>query len=396
MTEGEWSALRLQHDPTGESAINAILNLTEGNDGLRLHFLHEIDEVTDEGLPPIPDDFPQVVKDFFNDTATPEWLWEYGHIDEARKIAIETFDEDVVAFVLALLCKSLPECYAGAKGAAVLAFTGQLGDANYADPRVQDTLVRRVVETAVFVRNVNTEKNWEGENHRAVRTIRKVRLFHSGVRRMILNRNDPKTGKPWDIHDMGYPINQQDTIGTLLAFSLLSMRGCEQMGVPLSPEQRRAILLHWAVIGHHLGIDEPLLRAFLKDPDDLWERIRKTQFAKSVQGAALTGALVSFMERHLFVVEHKAHLPVLLMRKLMDKDAAECVNLDALGPAHDTILYEVIGWILYQVHNILLHIPGIGKKVLDMLGAEAMELCIEGWAHSRHPRITLSKELEEA
>ncbi len=396
MTESEWNAMRLRHDPHGEAAINAILNLTEGDDGARLHFLHEIDSVTDEGLQPIPADFPQVSQDFFEDTATPAWLYEFGDIEAARDLAIETFDEDVVAFVLALLCKSLPECYAGWRGAAVLAFTGKLGEPNYADPRVQDTLVRRVVETAVFVRNVNTRAFWEGENHRAIRTIRKVRLFHAGVRRMILRRNDPHTGKPWDIETMGYPINQQDTLGTLLAFSLLSIRGADQLGVTITPEQRRAILLHWALIGHHLGMEESILRAFLKDPDDLWEWVRRTQFGRSEQGAALTGALVSFMERHLFVVEHKAHLPVLLMRKLMDDDAADAVNLDKLGPAHETIFYKVIGWVLYTVHDLLLRIPRFGKVLLDFLGEEVMELTIEGWAHSRHPRITLSNELEEA
>lgn len=397
MTEIEFEELRLRHDPGGEAAINSVLSMPDdAGHGPRLQFLHEIDAVDGDAVRPLPTDLPPAVREFFEHVDLPAWLTQWGDVDAAHETAIDLFDEEVVLFVLALLCKALPECYAGAKGAAVLAYTGKLGDANYEDPRVQDTLVRRVVETAVFVRNVNTIENWKGATPRAIRTIRKVRLFHSGVRRMILSRPDPHTGQPWDINDMGYPINQQDTVGTLLAFCLLSMQGAEKMGASISRDQRNAMLLHWAVVGYHLGIEDEVLKSFLTDPEALWQRIKDTQFAPSPQGAALTGALASFMSTHLFIVQHRAHVPVLLMRYLLDKKAANAVNLNALGPAHTTWFYTLIGLILRIGHLLMFMLPVIGPWLIRRLGKDVMELTIEGWAGTRKPQITISDELEAA
>ena len=394
MTDVEWEELRLEEDPDSLAVIKAVMDSAGGNDMSRLHFLHEVDHVDDDGLKPLPEDLPQAVKDYFNDTSTPDWFAEYGDIEAARRRAIDIFDEDIVAFIIALLCKALPECYAGANGAEVLAYTGQLGEPNYTDPKMRDTLVRRVVETAVFVHNVNHESYWEGANHRAVRTIRKVRLFHSGIRLMI-ERHDAQGIRDWDFDKLGAPINQQDLVSTLMAFSLLSIRGVRRMGVKLSTEDEEALMLHWALVGHHLGIKESILRDFIEDAGALWERTIETQFAPSEAGASLTGALAYFMSTHIFVVEHKAHLPILLMRKMMDPRAQPCVHLDRLGPAYDTKFYESVGWIIHIIHNLLLDIPFLGKWILDKIGDEVMELTIEGWAGSRHPRVTLSKELEE-
>lgn len=394
MTEEEWADLRERDDPVGMDAIRVVFEAGDSPDHGKLHFLHEIDHCDDDGVCAIPTDLPVEVHDFFNDVATPAWFSEYGNPDAARDRAIDVFDEDMVAFVIALLCKALPECYAGANGAEVLAYTGQLGDPNFEDPRVQDTLVRRVVETAVFVRNVNRKDFWVHGNHRAIRTIRKVRLFHCGVRTLI-ERHDKDGRQKWDFEKLGIPINQMDTVGTLMAFSLLSIRGAKQLGVDVSKSQQDDIMLHWAVIGHHLGIEEKVLRAFLDDPDKLWSMMAKSEFAPSEAGARLTSALAYFLEKHLFVVQHKAHVAVMLMRKLMDPKAAECVYLDRLGPAHDTKFYEILGALLLFLHNILLEIPIVGKWLLDHIGKDAMELTIDGWAHSRKPRVTLSHELEQ-
>ena len=80
---------------------------------------------------------------------------------------------------LVLMCSSLPECYAAAKGVQVLQLTARLAS---------DTK-RRVVETAQMVLDVMAPGGMQ-PGARGYRTVRKVRLMHAGVRYLI--ENDPR------------------------------------------------------------------------------------------------------------------------------------------------------------------------------------------------------------
>jgi hypothetical protein len=242
MTDAEWEALRQRTDQVGMAAFAAISpSEGEGTRVSRLHFLHEIDRLDGEVLVPLPADLPAEVCALFQDTAVPEWLRQYGNSEEIQQQACTVFYDEVVGFVIALLCKSLPEWYAGARGAKVLAYTGALGEPNYDHPQVQDTLVRRVVETAVFLRNMHRHDMWKGPDPVAVRTVHKVRLFHCGVRTMI-ERRSASGQHEWDTNYWGVPINQADMLATNVAFSLQAIRGARKLGANVSPEAERAIL----------------------------------------------------------------------------------------------------------------------------------------------------------
>jgi len=393
MDEAAWTQWRGQDDPLAMEAFAAISPIHADSPRSRLHFLHEIDELDGSGLSPIPMDLPQEVRKLFALVQYPEWLRSYGEVEKATANACRIFHEDVVAFVIALLCKSLPECYAGRRGAAVLAYTGALGEPNFDNPVVQDTLVRRVVETAVFVRNVHRHDRWQGTDPVAVRTIHKVRMFHCGVRTMIERRHS--NGEQfWDYADLGIPINQQDLVATNLAFALQSIRGVRQLGVKLSDQDCSDIMLHWARIGYHLGIEEPLLRDFLENPQQLWDMVVKHEMNPSVQGHTLTRAMDSFLHLKLFHAFHNAHLPELLMKKLMDPVAQQAVSLGELPKPSGGKLVGLIGAVLFVVHSVFLSIPLVGKWLLNLVGAGIVEITVAAWAGERKPNITLSKELE--
>lgn len=388
-----WHAWRGHGDHLAMSAYASIQPPADSSAGTRLHFLREIDSLDARGVSPLPQDLPPKVRHLFESTQIPDWLRQYGDVERATANACQIFHDDIVAFVIALLCKSLPECYAGRRGAAVLAYTGALGDPNYANPIVQDTLVRRVVETAVFVRNVHRDSLWKGADPVAIRTIHKVRLFHCGIRTMIEQRN-ARGVQAWDFDDLGVPINQQDMVATNLAFALQSMKGAAALGVRLSTRDRADILLHWARIGYHLGIEEQLLREFLERPDELWGLVVKEEMRSSEQGHALTAAMNSFLHAKLFHAFHNTHLPEFFMTKLMDSAAQEAVDLRSLPKPNGSATAILLSTFFRVVHRVLLSVPIVGKMLLNFIGSEIVDVTVAAWAGKRNPHITLSRELE--
>src|SRR5687768_16325233 len=96
---------------------------------------------------------------------------------------------------------SLPAAYAAKKGVQVLYRTAYL----------EKRPVRRVFETTQMVIDVMAEDGL-GPHGKGVRTAEKVRLMHAAVRHLI--RSDPKN--PWDVKELGVPINQEDLAGTLM------------------------------------------------------------------------------------------------------------------------------------------------------------------------------------
>ena len=72
-----------------------------------------------------------------------------------------------------------------------------------------------------------------------------VRLFHAAVRHML--RNDPN----YDRDALGEPINQEDQLGTLLAFTVVVIDALERFGVDVSDADRDAYVQLWFTAGSY-------------------------------------------------------------------------------------------------------------------------------------------------
>jgi hypothetical protein len=166
-----------------------------------------------------------------------------------------------------LLLASLPNAYAAAAGASVLAATGELNS----------SARRRIGETAQFVVDVLFPETsrvdelrakgtfalieplpTEGRGYRRVRT---TRLTHAVIRELLLSR---KGGDKWDptrssgvktrVTQVGLPINQEDLLGTLGTFTVTTFEVMEKLGVPWNDEAEHAYLMLWDRVGELLGI----------------------------------------------------------------------------------------------------------------------------------------------
>ncbi len=390
MTQQWWAALRHRVDERAVQAMEEIFG--EGGNRERVRYLRDLDALDEPTFAAALSELPKDVQDLVTDLDLPPFLASMEGLEEAQRAACHHFQEDALAFIIALLCKSLPECYAGARGAKVLARTGALGDPRRDRKGLDDTMVRRVMETAVFVQNVMDWNMWTAPNRPAIRTIQKVRLFHAGVRVMI-HRHGQRDGQPWDYNNDGAPINMQDTVATLLAFSMQSVRGARRLGYRISKQQERNFLLHWIVIGHHLGLAEDVLLEAWNKPEAMWESVCNDEFRYSEDGDVLTTALRIFLREHVFFIESKKHVPLMFMKRLMDPRALTALKLDKVRAAND-VLYRFLFALIFIVHNILMLIPFVGKAITRWMGREMIEFTTKEWAGDNPAEITLERELQ--
>lgn len=385
----KWRDLRQTTDAEGMTAASAVMLSTA-----HWTYLHKIDEWDTPNTDPSVD-MPAAVRVLLQDTSLPEWIASIPDLDGAIERSCNLFQEYATEFILALLCKSLPECYAAGKGSDVLVYTGQLGEPVRGHPGADDAMVRRVMETAVFVRNVMIHENWTSSLI-AIRTIQKIRMFHCGIRVMIDKRNAAHS-KPWDFAELGQPINQMDMAGTLLTFSQQACRGARALGVEISEQQEREFILHWIVIGHHLGINEDVLRAIYAKPAEVWDDIAELEFGLTPlkSGVTLVNALQNFIEKHVFTEVQFLHVSSLLMEDLMEPRAQKVVLTGAFARKEAHAFERLVAFVLKMLHKFLLALPFARRSTIRRLGMGLIQTTIERWANGRKPVITIENELEE-
>ena len=187
-----------------------------------------------------------------------------------RATRFYTNQEENIGLVLGLY--ALPYCYLGADGAKVL----------YLSARIKNDTYQRLKETGAFLNAVLNLDNWE--NGQVFTIIAKVRLLHAFIRYFT-----NQSGK-WDL-SWGYPINQEDMLGTNLAFSYIVLKGLEKMGIAVDEQSQKSYYFIWQKIGVLLGILPELIPLNRADSFRLDAQISKRQFRSSKEGIALTASL---------------------------------------------------------------------------------------------------------
>jgi hypothetical protein len=221
-----------------------------------------------------------------------------------------------------LFCASLPEAYAGARGARVLTLTSRM----VSDP------VRRVNETAQMVFHALQPDGLVVGDGPGYQDIRRVRLMHAAVRYLILHddqiakTDDPTAGEHSWSPAGGLPINQEDLLGTLMTFTCVVFTSLERLGLPPTTEEAEAYLHTWCVIGHLLGIRPDLLPIELDAAWSLAAAIRRRQHRASRDGELLGTALSDAMARSMPLAPLRG-LPSSTIRWLVGDEVATMVGI---------------------------------------------------------------------
>jgi hypothetical protein len=168
------------------------------------------------------------------------------------------------------------------RGARAITRTGLLGLFPLADMSLMGGCL---VETATWWIDVTTPGTLE-HGKKGYASALRVRLVHAHVRKAMNGRDD------WDYAAWDRPVNQVQTTGTLLLFSLVFVFGTQLLGVRYSARERADILHLWRYVGWLMGVDEELLPA---DEEDAWRMLwllAATEFIPDDDSKRLAKALL--------------------------------------------------------------------------------------------------------
>lgn len=239
--------------------------------------------------------------------ATARLLPPWAEMDRIR-CGQAVFGRYAIQAMIALLCKGLPECYAGAKGATILSLSG----------RIAQKTRTRIMETARFLLSV-TEVGALEPGGKGIEDAIKVRLVHSIARGYLLKHSGYHPS-------LGAAINHEDQLGTLMAFSGLVLEGLPRLGVRLSTEEAGDYFHVWQVVGYLLGLPEAWIPSDPEDGRALFAQIRRRQHAPSEAGRALNDALLEMLIQ-LIPGTFADHLPAMLMRHLLAEKVADILEV---------------------------------------------------------------------
>jgi hypothetical protein len=291
--------MRAVGDPTADAVIAQLFSNNQvASVNALMSALVENDDLVPAGL-------PEPVQAFLKETEVlPPWadaqrmrrgeqvFWQYGAV-----------------IISCLFCYGLPVCYAARKGVQVLALTSRL----YSNP------TRRIIETAQMMVDV-MRPGGMARFGKGIRSAQKVRLMHAAVRYLISRH--AQWNPEWDT-----PINQEDLVGTLMAFSWVVIDGLRRLGFAVSDQEAEDYLYAWRMAGHFIGVREDIMPADVASAAVLMKTIEERQFGPSPEGRMMTKALIDLMQ-YIIPGTIFDRVPVALMRYLMGSQTSDLLAID--------------------------------------------------------------------
>ena len=185
----------------------------------------------------ISETVPRPLSEFFHTTMQVP-LVDKQPIDHERvRRGQRVFMTHALPAALVLLAKSLPEGYAAPSLSQVLSMTNNLTLQPY----------RRLLGVLQLVINVSAVGGFSPTG-KAIITVPKVRLLHSGVRKVAREHLENYESQ------FGVPINIEDMLGTVMGFSYLVIVGLHQLKVELSEVEAEDYFYLWRIFAQMMGI----------------------------------------------------------------------------------------------------------------------------------------------
>lgn len=276
----------------------------------------------------LPQEFPKVIKDYF------QFFLDRYHSTPVKTLQLgqDFFSREGDIYLGLLGFYSLPYCYAFGDGAEVLVRSD----------RIVNQIGQRLSETGTFVLDIFKPEAFFGDKS-AFLTCAKVRLIHAFSRYFVLH-----FAKDWD-PKFGKPINQEDLIGTNLAFSFIVLRGMIKLGRNITAVQIDQLLAYWKWVGTLLGVETDFWPTTAKEAFELDRLIRKRHLRKSNAGIRLISALRDY---------YRGTIPDPLISRQVDdifyffmgKEVSEALNIPLGREIPREILnliFKLSGWKTY-------------------------------------------------
>ncbi|HUY43317.1 MAG TPA: oxygenase MpaB family protein [Acidimicrobiales bacterium] len=357
-TDAFLESLRQVSDPPADSAVSAFFEHAEHSErGLYPILVHNKGAtLTDEEAPGVAP-FVRALETW------PDWA-DSALVERGQRV----FGDWGMQLASGLFMASLPMTYACAKGAEPLVRTARM----MSNPK------RRFLETGQMIVDVMTPGALM-PGKRGYETVRHVRLMHAAVRHTLTHPGDVErlSGtniEAWDLN-LGEPLNQEDLLGCLLAFSVLGLRSLQQAGIKIEPLDAEAYVHAWNLVGFQIGVRPDLLPLNLADATEVANRIFARQSEASVAGRELTGTAIEAMQ-DLLKLRLLRGLPASGIRYYLGDDVA---TLLGVGPSNWTrAIFHAMRLFDRTLSRLLRLIPGqhsisaaVGRRIV--LGLEVAE-----------------------
>lgn len=284
-----------------------------------------------------------------------------------------------------LFLASLPMSYACANGAEPLVRTARMTK----NPK------RRILETGQMIIDAMSPGSLV-PGARGYIVTRHIRLMHAAVRHTL---TDPKaveaiggtTVAPWD-DALGVPINQEDLLGTMLAFSVGGVKSLSQVGVALSDLDVEAYVHVWNLVGHQLGIRDDLLPLNFADATIVAERIFKHQSAPSVAGRELTATTIAAMQ-DLLKARFLRGLPASGIRFFLGEDMSDLLGVPESNWTR--LLFTFMRYVDAPLERLLSWLPG-QHSLSSALGRRVVTALEDVERGPGRPQFEITDELRQA
>lgn len=331
-TNSEFDPLRLRQDPLADQAVKSLI----GNpDWITTINNWEYIPTT------LPEEFNVELTEFFT-----FYLQRLDHAQEQDLKPGQDFFAQKGDLYLAMLgFYSLPYCYAFGDGAEVLVRS----------QRIVNQIGERLGETGSFVLGL-FEPGAFYQLKSTFLLVAKVRLIHAFSRYFIKHYVSD-----WKI-EYGQPVNQEDMLGTNLAFSFIVLRGMIKMGKNPSENEQQAVLRYWKWIGELMGIDISYWPESSKEAFELDKLIRRRQLKESEAGKILINSLVRFYEQTIPDDLLKSQLNGILSF-FLGKEAAEALGLSERMEIPGDILGWMFGYLGWKNYGGKKGFPAIRQNL---------------------------------
>ncbi|WP_405019895.1 DUF2236 domain-containing protein [Kitasatospora sp. NBC_00070] len=328
-------ALRLQGDPLADAVVATLFERGEMG---RFNTLMRWFARTGQ---PLPEDLPEVARDYLRSTATPpDWV-DWDQMEKARLF----FIDNNVHISTALSFASMPACYVVPHIARLLSATHSLAYPS-----------KRMAETGQFTLYLMRPDAFEAGG-RFIPAAQKVRLLHASIRHHLRRENR------WDEAALGVPICQEDMIGGQMMFSIQVLDALHRMGIHLSNEGAESYFYAWRVVGAILGIDTAAAPADLEQARHFSDLYMARHMGPSEEGARLTRQLIDLYEE---VVPGTLLDPVVpaLIRYLIGETCADWLEVPRSGWDRAIGLTPALLGVLERIEDA----SPLGAWALDRLG----------------------------
>lgn len=265
--------LRLQGDPRAHQAVEE-LQREHGARATALVFATMSANDT-----PLPPDAPRPLKEFFADTSELPPGVDHARLQRGEQV----FMTHAFPAVLVLLTKSLPSGYAAPNLTLILNLSGDLIRSPY----------RRVLGVLQMIVNVCSPRGFEPDG-KAIVTAQKLRLLHEGVRRIARQR------LPGFEKRYGVPVNHEDMMATVVAFSYLVLEGFRRLELGLTRDEEEDYYYVWRVFAQLMGIPPDGIPVDVKDAAAFYAAYARRHYVRAAanpDGVALADANLRMLRR---------------------------------------------------------------------------------------------------